>query len=296
MRTLFTFILAFAAFSGAVAQPSGFSPGSDHAALRLLGTSLADIDTDAITLPRSESSSLLAGIHIELEEDWHTYWQNPGDSGIPLDISWELPDGFEAGKLHWPHPEPFEEGQLITYGYKNESMIFQPLRIYPEAGDGSYELHAQIEFLVCREACLPGFEELSLSVEVQNGQIYPAESGHQELFERFMAGLPVPLEAAGRYEQQGNELILEFPETLRAEAARFLGDEASGQDNLYFYAAEENITEASAPQQFTFRDGRLVGTTQVSRYRNEALSDEFSGVLVMKEADNVSAIELLFRQ
>ena len=44
------------------------------------------------------------GLHQKIIPHWHTYWVNPGDSGLPTTIAWTLPDGTKAGDIQWPTP------------------------------------------------------------------------------------------------------------------------------------------------------------------------------------------------
>jgi len=45
------------------------------------------------------------GLKIEHAPHWHTYWQNPGDSGLPTQLNWQLPAGLQAGEIAWPLPK-----------------------------------------------------------------------------------------------------------------------------------------------------------------------------------------------
>jgi thiol:disulfide interchange protein DsbD len=295
MRSLLFFLLFLFLLTGSLAgQPSGFSPGSEHADLQLLAIPMAGFDSDAITLQNTTEQGLLTGFHIELEDGWHTYWQNPGDSGIPARIDWELPDGFEAGTIRWPYPQSFQEGHMITYGYKKESMLFQPVTLSDDVADGRYELHADVEFLVCREACLPGFEKLSIEVDVRDGRILAVNESDQALFGQYAAELPQKLDTAGSYQQRDNELMLNFPPELGEKLREAFGVDSAEALTLHFYAAAENVTEASAPQLFELQGNRLEAKIRVSRYRNEALSEEIEGVLVVKHQNQTQAFELMF--
>ena len=44
------------------------------------------------------------GLRFQLEKGWHVYWANPGDSGEPPKVEWQLPPGFKAGDLQFPFP------------------------------------------------------------------------------------------------------------------------------------------------------------------------------------------------
>ena len=41
-------------------------------------------------------------LQTELDEGWHTYWRNPGDSGEPVQLTWILPQGVDIGPIAWP--------------------------------------------------------------------------------------------------------------------------------------------------------------------------------------------------
>src|ERR1700755_1591095 len=58
----------------------------------------------------------LVGVRFKIDSDWHIYWKNPGDSGIPPKITWNLPPGFTVGDLQWPVPKRIEVATLINYG------------------------------------------------------------------------------------------------------------------------------------------------------------------------------------
>lgn len=294
--SLFLFFLFLTSGSLSGQPSSGFSPGSEHAELKLLAIPMAGFDFDAITLQNRNEQRLLTGFHIELEEGWHTYWQNPGDSGIPARIDWELPEGFEAGAIHWPYPQLFQEGHMITYGYKKESLLFQPITLSDDVADGRYDLHADVEFLVCREACLPGFEKLSLEVEVRDGRLLPAAESAHAAFDRFLSDLPQEVEAKGAYQQESQQLQLLFPDSLGEQLREAFGISQASALDLHFYASAENVTEASAPQEFDFKGNTLAVDLRVSRYRNDPLSGDMEGVLVAKAGGQTQAFRLLFTQ
>src|SRR5277367_1002441 len=62
-------------------------------------------------------------LHLKMDPDWHTYWINPGDAGIPTTIKWTLPAGFTAGPIQWPTPEQHNMGPLVTYGYDGDVYL-----------------------------------------------------------------------------------------------------------------------------------------------------------------------------
>lgn len=71
----------------------------------------------------SQGSTLSIALHREIMDGWHTYWENPGDSGEPITIDWELPDGVTVGDIHYPVPHAIAVGPLMNYGYAVETTL-----------------------------------------------------------------------------------------------------------------------------------------------------------------------------
>lgn len=122
----------------------------------------------------SEGESIQPGqpfwvaLRLKADDDWHTYWINPGDSGLATSIKWELPEGFQAEAIQWPYPERIEAPPLVSFGYDGE--IYLLIKITPPAnfkGDKA-KLVANAKWLVCKEACLPASAKLNLEIPVKN--------------------------------------------------------------------------------------------------------------------------------
>ena len=90
-----------------------------------------------------------AGMHLRIEPGWHTYWQNPGDSGLPVSVKWNLPPGWKAGPLQWPLPEKHAEEIGTTYGYEGEVLLLAELTPPGDLPQGaSVTLEASVSWLV----------------------------------------------------------------------------------------------------------------------------------------------------
>ncbi|MCB0376141.1 MAG: hypothetical protein KDD04_09510, partial [Sinomicrobium sp.] len=99
----------------------------------------------------AEESSIQPGrsfwiaVHFQLDQGWHTYWKNPGDSGLATEITLTLPEGFKPSPLQWPAPEIISRPPLVTYGYKNE--VFHLFKIDPPQGipaDSRVQISAEV--------------------------------------------------------------------------------------------------------------------------------------------------------
>jgi len=107
------------------------------------------------------------GLHLKSDQGWHTYWRNPGDAGSPTEINWTLPPGVAAGPIEWPVPQVIKEGDVVIFGYDGEVLLPSTIRVPATAKPGeAVSLKATVYYVVCREICIPGDAELSLSLPV----------------------------------------------------------------------------------------------------------------------------------
>ena len=138
-------------------------------------------------------TAMRLGIHLTMEEGWHTYWQYSGDAGLPIQVEWQSSIGAEVGPLQWPLPSKYrEEGDLTVYGYADEVMLIAaakvPLALAP--GD-TLHLAAEVSWLVCRELCIPGAASLKLALPVAAASVVSADL---PLFDYYAALVPGPLD------------------------------------------------------------------------------------------------------
>jgi len=122
----------------------------------------------------SETKSIKPGtkfcvaVRLVMDEGWHTYWKNPGDSGLPTSIEWTLPEGFIADDIQWPFPQLFETSDIIGFGYESEVCLLTDIEAPSGLKTGSVvRLSASVEWLACREECVPGRSELTIELPVK---------------------------------------------------------------------------------------------------------------------------------
>ncbi|HMN58169.1 MAG TPA: protein-disulfide reductase DsbD family protein, partial [Ottowia sp.] len=123
------------------------------------------------------------GLRIVHDPEWHTYWRNPGDSGLPTQLQWTLPENVSAGAIEWPAPHRIEVGELVNFGYDGELLL--PVRIsLPQdlpAGT-SVPIAVDASWLVCREECIPGDAQLTL--QLPTGSTAAPDPQWRDLFAR----------------------------------------------------------------------------------------------------------------
>ncbi len=148
------------------------------------GVTLVEARLVADTAAVTPGKPFTAGLHLKMAPRWHTYWINPGDSGIPITLDWELPQGWTAGPIQWPVPGRYvEPGDMVVYGYKEEVVLLVELTPPAELPQGEVLLKAKSTWLVCDQSCVPGEADLELR--------FPAQGEAQSaLIERFRSQLP----------------------------------------------------------------------------------------------------------
>jgi thiol:disulfide interchange protein DsbD len=132
----------------------------------------------------------LVGLKLRMEPHWHTYWKNPGDSGLPTRIQWVLPEGWKAAPIQWPHPQNLPVGPLMNYGYEDEVVLLSELTPPASWNAGTVPIKAKAEWLVCKDICIPEKGELDLSIVVADGESKP-NPRFQAHIERARNMLPV---------------------------------------------------------------------------------------------------------
>ena len=184
----------------------------------------------------------VVGLYFKLEPGWHVYWENAGDSGEPPHIHWTLPAGLMAGPMQFPAPQRLPLGPLMDFGYENEVLFPLKIQVAGNVKDGRAVLDAKVDWLVCREVCIPGKAELETTLQVFSGNppVVSGSAEDAELVKRLASTLPNPLppgfKAIFQPTQEGFRLGVE---TGRRESA------------AAFFPADQEILDNPAPQKAT---------------------------------------------
>ena len=101
----------------------------------------------------SDNSEMIVGIKMDMQPHWHTYWKNPGDSGGPVEVEWQLPEGVTVSDVNWPAPELIPYPPLMTYGY--EDFVIFPFKLTIPKDLAQFDIVADVDFLICDDICVP---------------------------------------------------------------------------------------------------------------------------------------------
>jgi len=120
----------------------------------------------------SPGQTIDVALRTVLDEHWHTYWRNPGDSGEAVQISWSLPEGATAGEITWPLPQAIPTGPIVNYGFEGTPLFPVPLTLSSDLKVGqSIVIEADAYYLVCKDICIPESAELSLQIQIGEPQL-----------------------------------------------------------------------------------------------------------------------------
>jgi thiol:disulfide interchange protein DsbD len=117
----------------------------------------------------SPGGSVQVGLVLTLEEKWHVYWVNAGDSGDPPKIKWTLPEGITAGPMQFPIPQRLPLGPLMDFGYEDSVAFPVLIHVAPGVRPGPAHLDAAVKWLVCSSVCIPGRAHLGITLNVAPG-------------------------------------------------------------------------------------------------------------------------------
>jgi thiol:disulfide interchange protein DsbD len=151
----------------------------------------------------------LIGLRMEPDPGWHTYWINPGDSGLTTTFDWTLPDGVQLSEVMWPIPKALPIAHLMNYGYEGNHVLPLQLTVPADWLDDSVVVDLHTDWLVCEIDCVPGSASLRLTLPV-TADTPTEDTRHRDLFAQAMADQPERLEAPARFSHDAGQLSLQI--------------------------------------------------------------------------------------
>ena len=213
-------------------------------------------------------TTTMLALRLDIDRGWHTYWRNPGESGLPTTLAWTLPAGYRAGDIMWPAPLALPAGPLVNYGYEGVVLHLVPLQVPADAAvRQDVTLAARADWLVCKETCVPEGADLTLVLPVARDA---GPSRWHDAIAATQAALPKPLPASWKASAVANGAHIALTLTPPAQSA--------DPGKLQFFADDEKRIEASAPQTREASNGSYVLDLPVSHELEGAFSS-LRGVL-----------------
>jgi len=213
-----------------------------------------------------------AALRLDHEDHWHTYWRNPGDSGLPTRIEWQLPAGTTTSDIAWQYPDRIDFTPLVNYGYEGEVLL--PVQITPPADwqADEWTMTASASWLICKEICIPGDATLSLTLPISTDP--PTPSQWHPLFLTTLERVPTPTSwEAAIGAQDGNILLRMTPDDTQ------LFDGASA---IQFFPVDAEVIENAAAQTVVWEAPHLYLSQQQSDYFSGSAAN-FNGILIIDQ-------------
>ena len=261
MRVLLSCLFALAAAAPALAQPGWAS-----------GEAIIEAELVSDVAQARPGEDFHIGVHQIMPEGWHTYWRNPGDNGLPIEIDWTAPDGVEIGEIAWPAPIELPlTDDIMDYGYKEEVTLPMPVRLDAGYEGDSLTLIADATWLVCEDICIPEERRLELTLAVGDEAIRD-EAGYWYI-RAALDTVPMPDPAiAAELGQVSDQIVL----------ALSGGDFDQPEDavrELVFYPFKAGLIRHASSQERRTVDGRTVLVIGSGYAADERVQSSRGGVL-----------------
>ena len=226
------------------------------------------------------------GLRLDAAEHWHTYWKMGGDSGEPTDISqWTAPEGTVIGDIQWPAPHwlPFYDTDLVNFGYEGEVVLPISVTLPADYEGETVDLSAQAFWNVCEQICIPGEQQLSLTLAV--GQSLELDASTAAQFAGAREALPTT-----DHEMKSILAVAGDRVSLGFEAASPLFDNYS---DAWFFPDQRRVIKYGPLRDVSLQGNLLQVTHHQPRRMVEDLSEVF-GVLVLEDDQgNRNAFEFI---
>lgn len=261
MMPRFLRLLATLVCTAVLATPAHAAPvARDHTTVELVAESPTVAPGKPVTL----------ALRLTPAAGWHTYWKNPGDSGLETSLDWTLPSGFTAGELAYPTPARIPFGELVNFGYAGDTTLLVTLTPPATLAPGAaLPLKAKASWLVCDDQqCVPEDAELALTLTAGDGAADPAQAA---LFAAARAAMPLAVDWPARFRINGDRFTLAVP----------LGVPARGIEQVYFFPLDDGALSYADMQDVVVDQDKLWLTTKAG-YKTTL--DRLSGVLTIKLA------------
>ena len=230
--------------------------------------------TESLTV--TENEELLVGIKFELEEGWHTYWENPGDAGEGASVDWSLSDGFEASEILWPGPHRIPVEPLMTFGYNDEVILLTKISSLKNA---SFPLNikANVGWYTCKDICIP--QEGEVSLVINKGDILLTKES-EEIYE-YLNTVPVDFEQLYRIERLDDKFFLQTD----------IGEGKHYQD-VYFFPKAYGLTAYSDDQNYEKNLNSFI--LEINASKAQLNFDAFEGVIEASNNEETSYFNISY--
>ena len=163
----------------------------------------------------------VVGVRFKIDDGWHTYWRNAGESGGPATIKRTAPEGVTFGDILWPLPERIVVSGDTSYGYRHEVVLLVPLKVASSIKAGTtIEVKAAIDYVVCHDLCITASASPTMTLTIGKGTPSPVADDLAQWQSKVPQ--PAPPEWKAQVSLAANELMLTVDTGHAETTASFL--------------------------------------------------------------------------
>lgn len=181
---------------------------------------------------------------------WHTYWQNPGDSGEVMKANWTLPEGFSVSEISWPAPIKLPFDPLLNYGFEGTVQALQTITAPANLAEGNINIPVRFDILVCKEICIPESVEASISF---NTETTSQNLATEDMLSNVRASFPIAADTHNwgtKLSEKDGNLYLDIQTDIAAEKLQ--------NHEVEFFSYEYGLIQYPAPTDVTIDGSRIV--------------------------------------
>jgi thiol:disulfide interchange protein len=248
-------------------------------------TDASKIDPIKISIYNEDTSvqpgrPFFVAVQIKIQENWYTYWKNPGQVGMAPEITWNLPEGFEAGKLIWPTPQRLTSEQGVKFGYEKNLTFLAEIKPSKSFSQEEATIKANVRWIVCSDSsCLPGETPISINIAINNDEPKKAED-YEELFTSARANVPKKHEAITAKRNQNGLIEIGFHDS--SAKMREIAD-------AEFFPEHKKAIDINVP---TFVQSSNNSKDHTIILKETSLQPSIKGVLVLHTPTGLEAYEI----
>ncbi|WP_321394265.1 protein-disulfide reductase DsbD domain-containing protein [Emcibacter sp.] len=171
------------------------------------------------------------GWQVKLKDGWKTYWRTPGEAGMPPSWNWDNSGDLREIAVKWPVPERMTFFGYVSNVYHDELVV--PIEVHLGSGDGQVALALTMDFMICKEVCIPLTADYRL--ELDNLAGLEVSLYQQALLEKFRNRVPREEDPGFLYVQDnGKGLLTVSLKTPESGGITYRDLFVEGPEDFYF--------------------------------------------------------------
>jgi|GEM_PF-1294535 len=219
------------------------------------------------------NDSFYIAVKLEIKDEWHTYWENPGDGGLKTTFAWTLPAGFSISEPMNSYPKRFKVDDMINFGYDVEtSYLFLVKTSNFNDFEKSFYIKTELTWLACKEECIPGtsLAEITLFPTNDPAEIIKENPEYFKMVERTIPTTGLKTEVTAELNNEQIIFIIKDP------------GKSKKQTQIEFFPVEQGIFSYSTEQKLEINENNYSLTVSLDPMRGE-IPDKINAVFYSPE-------------